>query len=327
MHLCILLLFLSLLLLAQPTIGINTNTTTTITAAVAAITDSSFFITKPGCQSKCGNLIVPYPFGIGVGVGCSIDSWFDINCTTSSDPPKALLSNGTLEVLSISQTEVRIRNVVATRCYNQTGAVIKDSSAWTQLWVSPYTFSYTANKFTVTGCDDFSLIMGSVGPGPQGLINITSGCVTLCSKSTDVLAGYCSGMGCCQTDIPKGLKFYFTDPASIDNHTKVWSFDPCSYAFLGEQDSFQFRGASDFLDPTFVNRTMDTVPIVLDFVMGGNQSCVEALNSNSLLCQQNTSCVDSDSSYGGYLCSCIKGYEGNPYLSPGCKGLFGFFFF
>ncbi|KAA8517765.1 hypothetical protein F0562_015230 [Nyssa sinensis] len=253
-------LSLSWLLLTQATLEGNT-------------TSSTFMVTKPGCQLQCGNLTVPYPFGIGLGSGCSIDSWFDINCNTSYNPPKPFL--GSIEVLDISETQLRIKNVVASKCYNQSGALTQDNNAWTDLVSSPYTFSDTANKFTVVGCDDLALITGSKGR------NFSSGCVSLCSKSQDVLDGY---------------------------------------SFLGEQDSFTFRGASDFSDPTFLNRTLDSVRVVLDWVIG-NQSCIEAQNSNTLACQQNSSCIDSDSFDGGYRCSCNKGYGGNPYLGPGCQDI------
>ncbi|KAF7145672.1 hypothetical protein RHSIM_Rhsim04G0078100 [Rhododendron simsii] len=93
---------------------------------------------------------------------------------------------------------------------------------------------------------------------------------------------------------------------------QVWSYNNCSYAFVGEQD--RISNLSDFSDPNFA----DQVPIVLDFAIG-NQSCVEARNSNAYLCQPNTSCSNNtDGGSRGYRCSCLDGYKGNPYLHPGC---------
>ncbi|KAF7144567.1 hypothetical protein RHSIM_Rhsim04G0078700 [Rhododendron simsii] len=95
---------------------------------------------------------------------------------------------------------------------------------------------------------------------------------------------------------------------------QVWSYNNCSYAFVGEHDRINFRSLSDFSDPNFGNR----VPTVLDYAIG-NQSCVEAQTSTAYLCQPNTSCSNNtDSGSGGYCCSCKDGYQGNPYLSPGC---------
>lgn len=155
------------------------------------------------------------------------------------------------------------------------------------------------------------LITGSEGR------NFTGGCISRCSSSLDLIDGDCSGIGCCQTTVPKGLRdFNASLSATFSNHTNTSSFNPCGYAFLGDPGSYRFS-ASDLNDPSFNNRTMENVPLVLDWVVG-NQSCSAAQESSGFACLENSDCVDSDTSVVGYRCSCRKGYEGNPYLSPGC---------
>lgn len=162
------------------------------------------------------------------------------------------------------------------------------------------------------GCDDASII------ARINEVNITTACVSFCSAKEEILDGHCTGIGCCQTSMLKGLQGFFASVASLTNHTSVWSFNPCGYAFLAEKDRFTFH-SSDLNDETFENRTIENVPILLDFVIG-NKTCSEAQKSNDLACHKNNSCVDSDTNLGGYHCSCFEGYEGNPYLEPGCQG-------
>ncbi|KAK4418906.1 Wall-associated receptor kinase [Sesamum alatum] len=243
-------------------------------------------ITKPGCQRKCGNLTVPYPFGIGIGSGCSIDPWFDINCNATFNPPKPFTSKGSLEVIEISDSQMRVKNLVAVSCYDQLGNLTTQNPRL-RISLPPYFTFSDANKFTIVGCDDLALISGRDGS------NFTSGCVSLCSKREDLLDG------------------------SLGYHTDVWSFNPCGYTFLAEEESFTFH-PSDLQDDTFKNRTIENVPIVLDWVIG-NRTCSEAQKVNDFTCRENSICTDSDTRLGGYRCSCFEGYDGNPYLEPGCK--------
>ncbi|CAM0875486.1 unnamed protein product [Alopecurus aequalis] len=47
-------------------------------------------IARPGCREKCGNISIPYPFGIGPG--CFIASQFEVLCNDTGSPPRAFLA-------------------------------------------------------------------------------------------------------------------------------------------------------------------------------------------------------------------------------------------
>ncbi|XP_060202159.1 putative wall-associated receptor kinase-like 16 [Lycium barbarum] len=280
-----------------------TNTTTTITKAAN--------ITKPGCPKKCGNLTVPYPFGIGLGSGCALNPNFKINCDTkTTGTPKPFIWN--IPVYDISDAEMRVSSTLNRRCYSSTGMLIRDDPAWMSLGTSsPYSFSIL-NRFTVVGCDEAAIIVGH---------DFANGCPSVCISSDQVVEGRCMGAGCCQITIPKGLKYFNTTmQSSKQNHSLVWSFNPCGYSFLGEASRFQFNGIQDLSDVNFVKKILDNVPIVLDWAIG-NISCVEAQKRNDYACLRNSQCIDSDTGLGGYRCSCNPGYEGNPYIGPACQDI------
>ncbi|KAJ0463466.1 putative EGF-like domain, wall-associated receptor kinase, galacturonan-binding protein [Helianthus annuus] len=264
---------------------------------------------NPNCQTECGNVTVPYPFGIGIN--CSLDDSFNLTCDTSQQPPRLFIGNGNIEIYNISDTELRTHTVVASQCYNQSGYVDGHFTSWSNL-TRHRAFTYSAkNRFIIVGCDDYAWIKGTEED------DFTSGCFGLCQKAPNVSDGQCSGLGCCQIPIPKGLKYYNATLYSFQDHSEVLSFNECGYGFLVEEGVYEFRDSdlstnhSDVID-----RIRSTMPRVLDWVITHNGSCTADVNK----CQGNSSCYDVEGGRG-YCCKCHHGYKGNPYLHPGCQGM------
>ena len=260
---------------------------------------------KPGCQSHCGDVTIPYPFGIGGH--CNISEIFFITCNNASIPNKAFLTTSDIEVVNISlDGQLRILAKASYDCYNTLGRA-NNNSYWLQL--AKFTINQSRNKFTAIGCDTYARVEGYLGQ------RYAIGCLSLCNNFTDVTNGSCSGIGCCQTSIPKGVRSYNITLDSYDNHSDVLPENPCSYAFVAEDDAYNFNisnlGGYDFQDKEF--------PVTLDWTIG-KISCNEARNdTKNFACKENSTCVDSENS-PGYLCKCFDGFEGNPYLSNGCQG-------
>ncbi|XP_010063910.2 putative wall-associated receptor kinase-like 16 [Eucalyptus grandis] len=266
---------------------------------------SSSQTVSSNCQETCGNVSVPYPFGIGEG--CSLNNYFVIGCrvpdnTTST--PKPYLWDSNTEVLDISlDGELRINTYIGKDCYKDSG-VRQQPRTFAYSVLSAFPFSNTKNKFTAIGCDTVAVIAGSNGQG------FSSGCLSVCARIDDVTDGACDGIGCCQTPIPKMLLNYNASVSSMNNHSNVWSFNPCSYAFIVEDKSFNF--SREDLNG-MKNRTV--VPSVLDWAVW-KETCNEAMKDPaSFGCKAHSECFDSVN-VPGYRCNCSSGYEGNPYL--GC---------
>ncbi|KAB5564942.1 hypothetical protein DKX38_004996 [Salix brachista] len=67
-----------------------------------ATAQSPASLAKPNCTDHCGNISIPYPFGIGMD--CCMEESFDVECNETSTSPRAFLRRVDMELVNITLT-------------------------------------------------------------------------------------------------------------------------------------------------------------------------------------------------------------------------------
>ncbi|KAJ3680183.1 hypothetical protein LUZ60_016461 [Juncus effusus] len=132
-------------------------------------------LVKPGCQPKCGDVDIPYPFGLSPD--CSMEG-FQINCTMINGTYKPFVFNIEIQNILLPVGRARMKNNMSWECYNATSTTNFGLSWRLNFRSTPYRFSDVYNKFTTIGCETLAYIKDSDITKPY-----QSGCVSMCSES------------------------------------------------------------------------------------------------------------------------------------------------
>jgi len=181
----------------------------------------------PNCVTSCGDVEVPYPFGIGTDASCYMPG-FNLTCNNTDSRPRLLLdADGTLQVLAIYVDTPLLfahRNGDVKVEFGGDGNGNGTFSHGLRR-DGPYML-YSESELILTGCN----VQATVKSG-----NVTvASCTSLCRISDNDDKGpptadderngperYCSGgsTGCCRADVFTAAGYY--DDGEVYNSTST----------------------------------------------------------------------------------------------------------
>ena len=191
--------------------------------------------TLDGCQRDCGGVPIPYPFGVGTTTGknCFLEESFELTCDDST----LFWGNIPVTAINITQGQVDMMVFISRVCYNSSLGNLWTSGNRPRLRsAAGFTISSEENKFISVGCDTYGYL-NSFYNGSQ----YSTGCSTQCyNNSMEIVDGNCSGIGCCQVDIPPRMRNILLVTGSFQNFNRSFSFNNCSYSFVVKNGNYTF---------------------------------------------------------------------------------------
>ncbi|KAM0038350.1 putative protein kinase RLK-Pelle-WAK family [Helianthus debilis subsp. tardiflorus] len=248
----------------------------------------------PGCNDTCGNNVtIPFPFGIGAD--CSVNPWYNVNCS-SSKPYLPALNN--LEVLRVDleNLTVTVSKPRITAC--QSPVLNSTEINGVDLDGSPFLFSKSQNEFVFAGCGTAALVDNG---------SVLTGCSATCGNVTPSDRNNCFGIGCCQTTIPYHLNSYSVNLTGLESQGENGG---CTgSAFLVDKTLYEQARYSDPFIP---------ISLLWTLTMTDSEN-VTCCTDASL--QRRKVVVFGDTPVDAWICSNDNGksLEGNPYLVDGCR--------
>ncbi|CAO2191974.1 unnamed protein product [Urochloa humidicola] len=287
-------------------------------------------IALAGCESKCGDLDVPYPFG--TRYGCH-RTGFKVTCDHSYQPPKLFLQSSGPEVLAISVRNSTVR-VRATPWSFAAGAGDASTDVTVRVLpanLRPFVLSAVRNTLVLVGCS-FQASAATAAADAATFGSCAPSCPSAAAGEQEqekLMRGGCDGVGCCEWPIPAGLAltsfhvhFSWLDHNATAARAPAW-VAPGASVLAVEQELWRDRDNVFAVKMSLLssgNASGLVIPVVLDWTLNKSSCAAAAARTDYGCVSKHSACVNSTSSAYGYVCRCNDGYDGNPYVSDGCHG-------
>ncbi|CAL1390748.1 unnamed protein product [Linum trigynum] len=292
-------------------------------ATMAAAAAQSEAIGRRGCPTQCGNVTIPFPFGMGPG--CYLESRFQILCNqTLNNPPKPFLTKPYLEVLQISVPNNTIQTLfpTLTHCGNQTTR--KQRRVTVDLSGGPFVLSHLQNRFSAVGCGNLALMSLRQ--------SAVCGCFSICDRTRDLsepIRRSCSGIDCCEIKIPSRLQVFNVSFDGTRGRGRKLKLGECKSAYLVDK-----RWMEDSNSTPDVLGQRKFIPVLLKWMVdkkhyrliawprrtGGGLSDQQQVSTHYCKFSNFTARLLTRKREI-FQCSCSNGFQGNPYLNEGCQDI------